>query len=157
MLKLNKIPESSLLWLVLIQWVIAFEWLKSGLGKFTDSEFMFDIPRTISVMIANTSYSWYADILKSTDARLWGNLTRFGEVFFGLVLAVGGWYALKRVTLPRGLTLLLVVALYGGAFMNLNFYFAAGWSSQAVVGVNLVMGLIQIVLGTYYLAALKKR
>src|SRR5687767_14946359 len=92
---------TSLYWLVLIQWVLAYEWLQSGIGKFRKPDFMAGIAKTLQGFAAKTPHKWYADWLKSADPQLLGNLTRFSEVLVGLALAVGGLALVRPQSPPR--------------------------------------------------------
>lgn len=157
MLKLQKLSRTSALWLILIQWVIALMWLKSAIKKFTEPHFMQNIGETVNAMVSNTSFEFYGDIMDSVEATVWGNLTRYSELVVGLVILLAGWHLIKTGKHSRRVITMLTVALFYGAFMNLNFYLAAGWDSQAVVGINMVMGLVQIILGTHYLLVIKKK
>lgn len=149
--------QVSVLWLVLIQWVLAFEWIQSGWGKFASSSFMDGIAKTLGGFAAKTQFGFYSDFLKSTalqNPTLFGNVVRFSEVLAGLAFALGGLWLLKFGNMPKILTIGMVVAFYGAALLNANFWFAAGWSSPSTAGINMVMGLIEAVLGTFYLSTL---
>lgn len=157
--KKSNSSTSPVLWLVLIQWVIAYEWLSSGLGKFIKPDFMKTIGKTLGAFAAKTHFKFYGNFLHSTgvpNAQLFGNLVRYSEIFIGLGLAVGGYLVLTRRSLSFWWQLILVVSLFGGALLNLNFYFAAGWSGPSTEGVNLVMGLVQLILGLYFVKSLKR-
>lgn len=146
-------------WLILVQWVIALQWLMSGWGKFTSTEFMDGFVKTVTVFAAKTPFGFYADFLKGTvlpNAELFANLVRTGELLVGVALAAFGIYYLTQKKLDYAYRLLLVVALFAGVLLNLNFYLAAGWSSPSTAGINVLMGLIQVILGVYYAKGLKK-
>ncbi|MBI3984064.1 hypothetical protein HY346_02080 [Candidatus Microgenomates bacterium] len=148
---------SAELWVFqLIQAVLAYEWLKSAWGKFMAPDFMNGIDKTLSTFASKTPQRWYGDFLGSADATVFGNVTRFSELLVGLGLVFGTVYIWKRLTGPRIFKLVLPVALLGGALLNLNFYWAAGWSSPSTAGINLVMGSVQAILGGYYLWRFKK-
>jgi hypothetical protein len=146
------------LWIVLIQGVIAFEWLKSGLGKFTKPGFMNSIEQTMTAFAAKTPHQWYSEFLKANvipNANYFGNLVRWSEVLFGVILVTGGLALMRQNRLSFWMHKVLVIALLGGALLNLNFYFAAGWSSPSTEGINIVMSLVQLVLAAYYLVGYK--
>lgn len=144
----------SLTWVVLVQWVLAYEWLHSGWGKFANPGFMTNIEKSLQGFTDKTSYSAYAGFLKSSvipNADLFGNLIRSGEIAVGVALVIAGLILLAKKRLPETITWLLVFAFFGGALMNLNFFLAAGWSSPSTWGVNVVMGLIHFILGVCYM------
>lgn len=140
-------------WLILIQLVIAFAWLKSGWGKFSSPGFMSNISQTMANFAAKTPYEWYGSFLDSfvlPNAELFGNLVRYGEVLTGTTLVIGGLWLLVNGSYRNWAGALVLVALISGFLLNFNFYFASGWSGASTEGVNLVMGLVQLVLVLYY-------
>ncbi len=144
----------SLTWIVLVQWTLAFEWLHSGWGKFTAPGFMANIEKSLQGFADKTSYTTYAEFLKSVvlpNAETFGNAIRGGEIAVGLALVLAGVILLTKRRLPESATWLVVLAFFGGALMNVNFFLAAGWSSPSTWGINLVMGLLHIILGVLYL------
>jgi uncharacterized membrane protein YphA (DoxX/SURF4 family) len=144
----------SVIWLILIQWVLAYQWLHSGWGKWTQIGFMSNISKSLEGFAAKTSYTIYSGFLKSTaipNAELFGNLIRGGEIAVGIALVLGGILLLKLKHLPTYAIWLVIIAFFGGALMNLNFFLAAGWTSPSTWGVNVVMGLTHLILGLYYL------
>jgi hypothetical protein len=146
--------KASVIWLVFVQWVLAFEWLHSGWGKWSAPGFMDNIGKSLEGFAAKTPYTAYASFLKSSvvpNAELFGNTIRTGELAVGVALALGGILLLTQKRLPAVATWLLAIACFGGALMNLNFFLASGWSSPSTWGVNMVMGLALFILGVYYL------
>lgn len=154
-MKTNKLDNPGKA-LAAVQLILAYEWLNSGIGKFTKPEFMAGIDKTLATFANKTNFSWYGDFLGSANAQLFGNITRLSEVLIGLGLLAGIAYLIKR-SLPGWILWASIVAAFGGALLNLNLYLAAGWSSPSTAGINVVMGLTQLVLGWYLLTvALKK-
>lgn len=147
-------------WLILIQWAVAIEWLMSGWGKFADDKFMLGFEKTVGAFAAKTPHSFYADFLNNTvaaNADLFANLVRTGELLIGVALVVFGVYYLTQKKLDPIYRSILVVALICGAFLNLNFYLAAGWSSPSTAGINVLMGLVQLILAGFYAKTLVKK
>lgn len=151
--------KGAFLWLVFIQWVIAFEWIKSSWGKFAEPDFMNNISKTLGAFSSpGNPNEWYASFVRERllpNANLFGNVTRFSELLAGLALALGGAWLLTQRNLRKPVALVVLIALVGGALLNFNFYFAAGWTSPSAEGINLVMGLVQLVLAGYYLRTLQ--
>ncbi len=145
--------RASVVWLVLIQFVLAFEWLHSGWGKWASPGFMDNIGKTLEGFAAKTPYKAYGTFLNNTavsNADLFGNTIRLGEMGVGIALVVGGILLLSQKKLPSWAIALMVIAFLGGALMNLNFFLASGWSSPSTWGVNMIMGFIHLILAVYY-------
>jgi hypothetical protein len=150
----------SVLWLVLIQWAIALEWALSGYGKFAKPDFMAGIGKALETFAAKTGYGFYESFLKAVaipNAIVFGNAIRISEVLIAATLVIGGLIVLKKEHLHPLLTWALILALFGGVLMNLNFYFASGWSSPSATGINMIMGLTQAALGFYYISSLRNK
>src|SRR6185503_12697071 len=146
--------KASIVWIVLVQWVLAFKWLHSGWGKWAAPGFMDNIGKALAGFADKNPCPWYANFLNSTiipHADTFGNAIRTGELLVGVILALAGLLLLAKRRLSPAATWILVLAFFGAALMKLNFYLAAGWTSPSTWGVNLVMGLIHLILGLYYL------
>lgn len=145
--------KTSIIWLTLIQFVLAYQWLHSGWGKWSAPGFINNIGSTLAGYATKTPHAWYADFLGTVvvpNAALFGNMIRTGELAVGIALLLGGLLLLKNKKLPTGLSWLLVVANLGGALMNLNFYLATGATSPSSAGINIVMCLTHLVLAGFY-------
>ena len=145
--------RASVVWLVLIQFVLAFEWLHSGWGKWAGPGFMDSISKTLEGFATKTPYKAYGAFLNSTavtNADMFGNAIRLGEMGVGIALVISGVLLLTKKRLPSWAVALMVVAFLGGALMNLNFFMASGWSSPSTWGVNMVMGFIHLIFAIYY-------
>ena len=146
--------KTSYVWLLLIQFALAFEWLHSGWGKWTGSAFMDNLGKTLEGFAAKTQYDSYGSFLTNTvipNTEVFGNIIRSGEVLVGLAFVIGGIVLLYRKSLPTPVTWILVAAFFGGALMNLNFFLASGATSPSAWGLNLLMSLLQIILGLHYI------
>lgn len=145
--------KASVVWLVLIQFVLAYEWLHSGWGKWAEAGFITNIGKTLGGFADKTPYAAYGDFLRSNaipNAELFGNVIRSGEMLVGIALLLGGILLLYKKNLPQLATWILAIALLGGALMNLNFFLAAGSTSPSTWGVNMVMGFVHLILAVYY-------
>jgi uncharacterized membrane protein YphA (DoxX/SURF4 family) len=146
--------RASVVWLMLIQFVLAFEWLHSGWGKWAKPGFMDNIGKTLEGFATKTPYKAYGAFLNNTavgNADLFGNSIRIGEIGVGIALALSGIILLTKKRLPSWAVAAMVIALLGGALMNLNFFLASGWSSPSTWGINMTMGFIQLILAIYYI------
>ncbi len=138
-------PEQSrLLTLAAVQMVLAYEWYATGMEKLLAGDFIANMPKSLAAFAGNNPHLWYQNILNSyivERAALFGYLVEWGEAFAGLGLVLGmAWYIFASSAKQKRMALILSIAsLVGGALMNANFYFAAGWLSPSTHGVNLVM------------------
>ena len=97
--------------------------------------------------------------LESTPQRV---ADAYGEFFAGVALLVTAAFYLTQLYVyqlrdrftPVTNSAVALVALIGGAFMSINFWFAAGWLSVSTDSVNLVMALMQVVLAVATIALL---
>lgn len=138
--------------LALIQGVIGFEWVRGGLEKLTDSAYIGGMDKTIGVFAGKNPNGWYRDFLLGSvkpSAAGFGYVVEYGEFLVGIGLIAAALVALFHIA-PRvietGGIWVTAVAGTAGAFMSLNFWFAAGWLSVSTDGLNLMMGLVQTVL-----------
>ncbi len=144
----------SIVWIILIQWVLAFEWLHSGWGKWIKPDFMAGISGTLSTFASKTPHLIYGNFLNTyivPNALLFGQLIRLGEIVVGVVLVLSGLALILKKGLKNNLAILIGIVCFGSAFMNLNFFLASGWSSPSTWGINLVMMIIEIILGVFYI------
>jgi hypothetical protein len=110
--------------------------------------------KTLGLFASKNPTTWYKDLLTGTgipNATTFGWLIAYGELVVGIALLLAaavylfygaGIDPVTRWIVPTG----AVVALIGGAFLNANFWFAAGWLSVSTDSVNAVMFLTQLVL-----------
>lgn len=137
--------DKYFLLVVLIEGLI---WLKSSVGKFSGGGFVEGMGATLGKFITKNPNSWYVDFLKSSaipNANLFGMMVLWGELFVALALILGSAYLLMGKKLTDNVKILLGLGLFGGLLMNLNFYFAAGWTSPSTESLNLLMGAISVV------------
>lgn len=147
--KSSAVPAGANIYLLLISGIIGYEWLQSAYSKFQPG-FLEGMPKTLGFFTAKNPNQFYVDFLKMSDPQVLGNLTRFTE------LAVGAGFVIAAVALlfkfgPKNILAAIgALAALGGAFLNLNFFLAAGHTSPSTKGINVVMGLTQLVLLAYF-------
>lgn len=147
----------SILWIILVQAVIAGEWLLSAQEKFLKPKFMQGIDSTLRLFADRTAFGFYKSFLKSVvipRGKLFGNIIRISELLAAIGLAVGSVVLLAWPHMHDAASLLLIVTLFCGALLNLNLYLAAGWSGPTTTGINSIMGLTQIVLCAFFVIEL---
>lgn len=135
----------------LIAAVIGVEWLRSGIEKLVASDFPTTTGKVLAAFASRNPTGWYRDFLTSSvipNATAFGYLIEWAETLTGVALIVTAGILLYRY---RGRIATVAetvagIALLGGALMSWNFWLAAGWMSESTDGVNLVMGLSQLVL-----------
>lgn len=123
--------------LVLVQALIGYEWLISGLTKVVRGGF----PAGLADELRDTSQGspgWYVKILDHVvipHSEAFGYLTEIGELLVGIVLigvAVVWLLSWRRMPVWLRATTLALTALsaLAGAFMNVNFHLADGSASS---------------------------
>jgi len=135
--------------ILLITGVLSYEWLHSAYSKFQPG-FIEGMPKTIGFFSLKNPHQFYVDFLKNADPQTLGNLTRFAELAVGAGLAIAALALLFKFGPRKVLLAIATLAALGGAFLNLNFYLAAGHTSPSTEGINVVMGLIQLILLAYF-------
>ncbi len=162
--------------LLVIQLIVAWEFLMSGLNKIVRGNFPSDLGTELKDQLGD-AYSWYRPVLRHVvipQGELFGYAIEWGEVLIGLGLAATAivwllrWEDLRRST-RRTILLIGVLANLGGAVMLLNFHFAKGAANpfffptdpfDEAVDLDTVFLLIQLTLagvGIWMLASLKGR
>jgi uncharacterized membrane protein YphA (DoxX/SURF4 family) len=136
---------------LLIQLVIALEWLEGGFEKLRSGTFVSTLPKILERFSQGNPHAWYVDsFLKAAieHPTLFGQLVQWGEAFTGIGLIIGVLLALFKtsITYERRSAWVSGVALLGGVWLNAHFYFAAGWTSPSTGGLNLLMFGIELIL-----------
>lgn len=139
-----------------LQAILAYEWLSGGIEKIHGGQFVSNIGKTLSRFENGNPHGWYVgSILHAAKnaSGLFGQLVQWGELLAGIGLGITlVVYGLGRQpTLKNTARVLAILSLLGGAFMNANFYYAAGWTSPSTGGLNLLMFLLQIVLIVFWM------
>lgn len=145
-------PETlRLLGIVAIQIVLAYEWWSAGWEKVSSPGFVANISQTLAVFASKNPFPWYKSFLEGRamrNATAFAYAVEWSQVLIALALAASAallLYAhdgkMRRLALCGAL-----IALFGGAWMNANFYLAAGWTGPGTKGVNVVMFWTQAVL-----------
>ncbi len=154
------------IWLLLIQIVLGYEWLRGGLEKLeTGGGFVKGLPQVLARFAEKNPYPWMKAFLTgpaTANATLFGNLVQWGEVLTGLGLIAGALYLLflaPRLSgvLRRVAGILVAIALLGGMTMNAFFGLAAGHTSPSTSGINLVMFFSQVMLLGFWIEVILQR
>lgn len=134
-----------------IQAVLAYEWISGGLGKIYEGQFVSTIGKTLGRFENGNPHEWYAgSVLRiaKNSPEIFGQLVQWGELLAGIGLIVSILvYGFGRESQWKDMARYVAIpSLLGGAFMNANFYYAAGWTSASTGGLNMVMFWVQVVL-----------
>jgi uncharacterized membrane protein YphA (DoxX/SURF4 family) len=134
-----------------IQAVLAYEWISGGLGKMHEGQFVSTIGKTLGRFENGNPHDWYVgSVLRiaKNSPETFGQLVQWGELLagIGLVVAILVYGLSKQSQYKNMARYVAILSLLGGAFMNGNFYYAAGWTSPSTGGLNVLMFWIEIVL-----------
>lgn len=124
-----------------------FIFLRSSYGKISEGKFVDSLAPTLEKFGSKNPYPWYKDFLSGSiipNSNFFGNLIMWGELLSALAIISAGIFMLMRKQ-SRLTYWLMVVGLLGGLILNVNFYFAAGWTSPSTESLNLLMGLIELI------------
>ncbi len=147
----------SFLVIMWIQIVLAYEWWSAAFSKWTDTEYITNLPATLAFFASENPFPWFSSFLTgfaTANAELFANLVRTGQVLtaLGLFLTAALCVYAKQSRLRRSTIVIAVVALLGGIIMNLAFYFAAGWTGPGTHGINVLMFWTQATLFYFWLS-----
>lgn len=134
-----------------LQIVLAYEWLSAGWGKISKGTFVSTIGNSFARFEEGNPHGWYVEnVLRVAKdyPTLFGMLVQWGELLtgIGLVAALALYNQRTRPTLKRFAQPIALLSLAGGMFMNLNFYFAAGWANASTGGFNALLFWAQAIL-----------
>lgn len=110
--------------------VIAYEWLISGVDKLLSGNFVQQLKGQLSSSLSGMQYHFYGKILKSTiipHAMAFGVLVEVGEICAGIAFVLLG-AALIRDRLNTAIIQLGIWTSIIAAFMALNFFLWQGGS-----------------------------
>jgi thiosulfate dehydrogenase [quinone] large subunit len=115
----------------LVQLVLAYEWLVSGLNKLLNATFTVQLASTLHQNMNGNPYGWYVSFLRQIVlpyASLFGVLTELGELSIGVTLLVSAviWLRRPHSQLSKHAGWAASLALAGGVFLPLNFFFMSG-------------------------------
>jgi hypothetical protein len=150
--------------LLVVEMVIGYEWLISGLDKFVRGDFPAGLADELLEKSAGTSH-WYGGFLKSAVipyARIFGYAVETSELLAGIALIAGPliWlFAWDRVSdrSRRAVLFFTAAAAIGGALLAINLHLANGashpWLIPAAafdegIDLDIVLPAIQIVIAT---------
>ena len=121
-------------------------WLRSSYGKVTGGTFVGTLGETLGKFASKNPYPPVKDFLQNTaipNSQMFGLLTMWGELLSALVITGGIIYLLASPKGNKMVSSLVALGLIGGMFLNVIFWFAAGWTSPSTDSLNLLMFVMQ--------------
>lgn len=133
-------------YLVLI--TLAFIWLKSGYGKITGGTFVDSLSPILAKFLSNNPYSWYKEFLTGSiipNAPIFAQMIQWGEVFAAVCIGGSALYFIFSKKQNPSAGIILLIGLFIGMLLNLNFWFASGWMSPSADSLNFLMFVIEFI------------
>lgn len=137
---------------------LGFVWLRSSFGKITGGKFVETLGPTLTKFASNNPNTWYKDLLHNVmipNSQFLGNLIMWGEFATAILITLPSLYLLfnKSTVMEK----FLLIGLLGGLVLNLNFWFASGWTSSSTESLNLLMLTVELIGLVIYAKALFRR
>ncbi len=127
--------SSNNIWLIVLRLTLGLEWFMAGLHKLMDPGYIPGIGGTLGFFgSAGNPNLWYQNLTVNVflnNPEVYGWLISVGELLVGLAFIFG---------------VLFNFAAVAGVFMNLLFYFAAGWLSASTHSINWIMTILTLAL-----------
>ena len=157
----NTLKGRPTFWIMLVQIVVGYAWLMSGIDKVRSAGFLPGLPDELAEMSEETKYGWYKRFLEDVavpNADLFGWLVTWGELLVGISLIIVAAFLVLRGSADKWgppASAIAAAALLGGIFMNVNFHLAEGFFHPLVgysdglegsVDLDSLMPLVQLVL-----------
>lgn len=99
--------------LFLLRLAISYIWLRAGLSKLLDEQFISTFPQTLTKFAEGTTYDFYSIFIHNCilpHSLIFAQLTVWGEILTGIAFLLG---------FP------MTLAVSAGIFMNINYFFVA--------------------------------
>ncbi|MBI1855614.1 MAG: hypothetical protein HYR93_07095 [Chloroflexi bacterium] len=167
---LREQPTLAMTAFLVLQMILGFEWLWSGLGKVIMSGgFPAALPGQLEAMMDGAP-AWYANFLSGfviPNSTLFAYVIEYAEILIGIAFLFGPliWFFVwNRMPgfIKSALFSLTAAAAIGGFFMAVNFHFAAGaahpWllptdGLEESVDFDSMVAAMQIVIAWVYIVA----
>lgn len=155
-------PSASMIGILVVQLIIGYQWLLSGIAKIAVGNFPSGLGNELSES-SSAAAGWYVGFLNNAiipNAAAFGYIIEYAEILAGLALIVGPiiWlFAWDRTShgFRVAVIVLMIAASVGGIFMALNFHIASGsnhpWTMpespfDEAVDIDMIMTAIQAVI-----------
>lgn len=128
-------------WLCLIQAVVGYEWLVSGINKLVNSVFGAQLAAMLRQHMQGNPYGWYVTFLQRyvlPHPVPWAQGVAWGETAIGVILLLGAvrWALEPEAMITTLLAWLACPALLGAAVMSVNYCLMAGYGLPWVNAAN---------------------
>lgn len=126
---------------------VGFIFFRSSYGKITEGKFVDSLATTLEKFGSKNPYPWYKQFLSGfivPNSQFFGNLIMWGELLSALAIIIASLSILMRRQ-NKMTYWLMILGLVGALMLNLNFWFAAGWTSPSTESLNLLMAIIEII------------
>ncbi len=113
--------------IAILRMLFGFIFLRSGLSKLLDPNFASGLTKTLTYFASQNPWSFYKYLLEAIwipNSSALSVLVPLGEIVAGMSLILG-----------LGVTGGAIIAL----ILNINFYFAAGWTGPSTEALNILM------------------
>ncbi len=120
-------------WLSGLRAFIGVVWIFSGIEKIISPAYFTNFAKTVGYFASKNPNGFFVNFLTGTvapNATLFSYLVAYGELLVGLGLLFG---------------LLTNTSALVGIFMNIIFYFGAGWTGISTAMLNVQMVVLQII------------
>ena len=165
-------PSLALIGLLLVEMIIGYEWLVSGVAKIVRGGFPSGLANEL-LEKSQGALPWYVNLMKSViipNAEVFGYFIMIAEVLVGVALLVGPFIWLcvwDRVSdlLRQSVLFFTTVAMIGATFLTINLHLANGGSHPWLIpksgfdeGIDLdsVLPAIQIVIAVVSIIYLQR-
>lgn len=155
-------PSVSMIGLLIVQLIIGYQWLLSGIAKIAAGDFPSGLGNELSES-SSAAAGWYVGFLNKAiipNAAAFGYIIEYAEILAGIALIVAPliWiFAWDRTSYGLRMTVivLMIAASVGGIFMAINFHIASGsnhpWTMpespfDEAVDIDMIMTAIQAVI-----------
>jgi hypothetical protein len=144
-----------------IQILLAYEWAFAGIEKIIGGQFASNMPKVLTRFAEGNPHAWYVHSFLAWAKQLptvFSHLVQWGEFLAGIGLfatlilytfGIAPWH--KKLAASVAIFCLLV-----GVWMNIQFYFAAGWNNVSTHSLNVLLFWAQLILIVFWSYRLKK-
>lgn len=142
-------------YLLIIFLVLGLLWAKSSYGKLTGGTFVSSLGTTLTKTADKNPYPWFKQFLISTaipNSQMFGSLTMWGELLSAVAIILGSILLLSS-QMKKVASLILLLGLVGGAFLNIIFWLGFGYTSSSTDSLNLFMAIVEIIGVVYMLSS----
>lgn len=144
-----------------IQVLLAYEWAFAGIEKIIGGQFVPNMPKVLARFADGNPHTWYVNsflVWATQIPTVFGHLVQWGEFLAGIGLFLTLiLYIFGKVQWQKKLAMSVAIfSLLVGVWMNIQFYFAAGWNNVSTHGLNVILFWTQLILIVFWSYRLKK-